>query len=365
MSVTVKRGDLLQSISKISGAIDKKQTLPILANVLIKVANNKMYIIATDLGVEISTINLIESGEDLAFTAPFKKLSDICKSLTEDNDIKISFDNDKALIKSGRSRFSIGILPAADYPSLDTTSADYSFTIESRTLKELLDSTAFSMALHDARYYLNGMLLDYVRGKLRCVATDGHRLAICERSVKIDREEMKLLLPRKAILELIRILDTSEQPVTVEIGAGFCRFKIADTVFTSKLIDGKYPDYERVIPKYTNKTAIANRTELKGALVRSSILSNEKYKGVKLTFKPELLEFESNNADHENLKDEIALEYHGDEISIGFNIYFLLDAINTMGSETVVMDLTDSQSSIVLRNPTDPDVRYVVMPMRL
>lgn len=366
MVVTLSRDNILPSFSKTSGVIEKKQALPILGNLLFKTKDGKMQMIATDLELEIKTTSLLNTGDDdLSFTLPAKKFEDICKSLPDGSIVQINIEDDKAIILSGRSRFTIGTLSASDYPSLDMAGTDITFHIESTILKTMLENTAFSMAFQDARYYLNGMFWDFARGQMRAVATDGHRLAVSERTIKIDPETLQLLLPRKAIQSLGRLLEHSDLLVKIEVGSGFCRFTIGETVFTSKLIDGKFPDYQRVIPRNLDKTAVIHRNSIKNALQRASILSSEKYKGVKLTFATNELEFEATNAEAEDVQDKIDIDYQGDEVSIGFNATYLLDAINAINCDRVVVDFTDGLSSIVLRNPDDAGVTYVIMPMRL
>lgn len=366
MVITVNREHLLPALSMISGIVEKKQTLPILGNFLVQTIDEKMQLIATDLEIEIRTVSQTNSiDESEAFTLPAKKFVDICKSLPANAEIKLTVEDEKISIRSGPARFTIATLPAADYPSLEMIPAQGTFNIESGILKHLLINTAFSMAIQDGRHYLNGTLLDLDKNQLHCVATDGHRLAVCKHELVEELEEQQILLPRKSVFELIRLLDNSEDNITVEFGTGFCRFKIADTVLTTKLIDGKFPEYQRVIPKQLDKTAIINRENLRRALIRASLLSNEKHKGVKLNFSTSKLHLESSNNEQENAEDELEINYPFDEVSIGFNVIFLLDVIGTLNCEEVAIDLTDSINSIVIRNPEDENVLYVIMPMRL
>lgn len=366
MVITVNREQLLPALSTIGGIVEKKQTLPILGNFLVQITDGKMLLTATDLEIEIRTVSDINEGEDLEpFTLPARKFVDICKALSEDVEIKLTIDNDKVLIQARQARFNIATLPAQDYPSLEMIPAQDSFSIESKVLKHLLSSTAFSMANQDGRHYLNGTLLDLANNQLNCVATNGHRLALCKYELESEHEEQQILLPRKIVYELIRLLEDSEDNVEVEFGVNFCRFKLGETLITTKLIDGKFPDYQRVIPRNLDKTAIINREQFRHALFRASLLSNEKYKGVKLSFSTDKLLLESNNNDQENAEEELEIDYKSDEISIGFNSDYLLNVITTLSCREVAIDLIDCLSSIVIRNPDDDNALYVIMPMRL
>jgi DNA polymerase III subunit beta len=279
--------------------------------------------------------------------------------------LAIQIEDGKALIRSGRSRFTLGILPAEDYPSLEMATTLLSFEVEESILKRLLERVAFSMAVQDVRYYLNGALLELTKTKMRCVATDGHRLALCEAAVEAGQDDKQILLPRKAVSELIKLLSYSDQKIGVDVGAGFCRFRIGETALTTKLIDGKFPDYERVIPRNLDRVALIDRAIMRHALARVSILSNETYKGVRLTFGPGTLHLQANSPDQENAEEEIEVDYDGDEVMIGFNSGYLMDILNVMDCETVAIDFLDANSSAAMRDPNDNTRSYVVMPMRL
>jgi len=368
MLIRVSREQLLPAVAIISGVVERKQTLPILGNFLIKVLDKRMLLIATDLEVEIRTVSVVEECNDTTgwgFTLPAKKFSDICRALPEGADLEIWVEEEKVIIRSERSRFTLAILPAEDYPSLDMATAELSFEIEEAIFKHLLERTAFSMAQQDVRYYLNGMLLELTPKRIRCVATDGHRLAMCEVGVEVGQDERQILLPRKAVLELVRLLGYSERTVSVEVSVGFCRFQIGATVFTTKLIDGKFPDYERVIPKNLDKMVLVGREDLKHGLTRVSILSNEKYKGIRLTFGVGMLHLQAHNPEQEDAQEDIEVEYQGNDVTIGFNVGYLGEILGAMDCEKVAIDFLDGGSSAVVRDLEDNSRLYVVMPMRL
>jgi len=367
MLIRADREHLLPALATIGGVVERRQTLPILGNFLFKVADRSMLLIATDLEIEIRTVSTVENGNNRgAFTLPAKKFSDICKALPEGSELEISIEEDRVLIRSERTRFTLGILPAMDYPSIEMIAAEITFEIGEAVLKQLFERTAFSMAQQDVRYYLNGMLLELSPKRIRCVATDGHRLAMCEVAIEVGQDNRQILLPRKAVLELLRLLSYSERVVGVEASVGFCRFRLGDeTVFTTKLIDGRFPDYDRVIPKNLNKMALVCREDLKNGLARASILSGDKYKGIRLTFGVGVLNLQAHNPEQDEAQEEIEIEYHDDEIAIGFNLGYLWEILGIMNCENVSINFIDGESSAVIRDPDDSTRLYVVMPMRL
>ena len=366
MKFQIQREDLLIPLQKIIGAVEKRQTMPALSNILVKADNDKISLTATDLEIElVTTLNIIadETGET---TLPARKLLDICKALPEESSISVTVDTNKALVKSGRSRFSLSTLPADDFPSLDTINAVAEFELPQKTLKELIDKTAFAMALQDVRYYLNGLLLEVSTGLLRAVATDGHRLAYCEKQADCDLAEMKqVIVPRKGIQELVRLLNDSEEALNVILGSNHIRVEVGDIRFTSKLIDGRFPDYNRVIPDDGKNTIIADRDALRQALVRASILSNEKYRGIRLVIDGNVLELQAQNPDQEEADVELEVDYKGDALEIGFNVNYMLDVLNVTDAASVQATLRDSSSSCLMTYPDHPDCKYVIMPMRL
>jgi DNA polymerase III subunit beta len=367
MLITAKRDLLLPAMTICSGVIEKKQTLPILSNCLCEIRSGHMVVAATDLEVEVKRDVEAESdyADDFSFTLPGRKFTDICRALPEGAELTVQVEGDRAVIRSGRSRFTLGILPGKDYPSIDIGEAHSAFDIEEGNLWSLLDRTAFSMAQQDVRYYLNGLLLELSEGRIRAVATDGHRLALADLSVELTAERAQLLVPRKAVLELLRILADEDRQVRVEAGSAFARFSAGHTVFSTKLIDGRFPDYERVIPRHLDKSAMVERDLLRGALARASILSSEKYKGIRLSFTNNILTLQAHNPEQEEAEEEIEIQYRGEDVNIGFNVGYLQDILGTMDARMVCIDLASGANSAVIRDPDDAGQLYVVMPMRL
>ena len=366
MKIKIQKEDLLNPLQKIIGAVEKRQTMPTLSNVLVKAEQDKITLTATDLEIElITTINLIID-EPGSTTIPARKLLDICKALPNEASVSITVKGDKATIQSGRSRFSLMTLPAADFPVLDSINAISEFEIPQNTLRELIDKTGFAMAQQDVRYYLNGLMLEISTGVLRAVATDGHRLAYCEKQTDCELADIKqVILPRKGVLELLRLLETSEDKVKISIASNHLQVVFNDIRFTSKLIDGRFPDYNRVIPDDGLCIMTADREIFRQALVRTSILSNEKYRGIRLILKDNIVELKAQNPDQEEADVETEVNYKGDDIEIGFNVNYMLDVLNVSSSSMVQIRFKDSNSSCLLSFPDQTDCKYVIMPMRL
>jgi len=366
MVINTNRDDLLKSLQQVSGVVERRQTLPILANVLFNIRANTLFITATDLEVELKTQAEIISDEDTDITIPARKLLDICKALPESADITISIDNQNVTLKSGRGRYTLGILPAQDFPSVEPKSMADKIVMQERVLKHLIEKTQFAMAQQDVRYYLNGMLFDLNHTTLKTVATDGHRLALSKIKVNETEIETQIILPRKAILELSRLLSDSEEEISVELGSNHIRMTFSNgVVFTSKLIDGRFPDYQRVMPMGTTQLAVAKRQELKQALVRASILSNEKYRGIRFKISENSLELLAHNPEQEEAEEVIEVNYSGPEMTIGFNVGYLTDVLNVIDTDSVNIALVDSNSSCLITATDSDDSQYVVMPMRL
>jgi DNA polymerase-3 subunit beta len=366
MKIVTTRDNLLKPLQQVGGVVERRQTLPILANVLINAANGKINITATDLEVEMKTSASIECEGEIDFTLPARKLLDICKSLPEDANIEFNVDNERTVIRSGRSRFTLGVLPANDYPSIEPSASSHRFSVTQKLLKRLIEKTQFAMALQDVRYYLNGLLLEIGNGMIRAVATDGHRLALSEAECALDQESgIQVILPRKAVLELARLLADTDDQIDIDVSSNHIRFTLGETSFTSKLIDGKFPDYQRVIPVNPDKEVLAKRDILKQALTRTSILSNEKYRGIRFQISSGLLQLLAHNPEQEEAEDEMEIDYQGDELVIGFNVGYLIEVLNVIESEDVRMSLSDSNSSCLIQNVDTDQSRYVIMPMRL
>ena len=367
MRFSISREALLRPLALVAGVVERRQTLPVLSNVLIQVDHEQVALTGTDLEVELigrTAASLVE--EPGSATVPARKLMDICKSLPDQAELQFSLEGGRAVLRSGRSRFTLSTLPVAEFPNIEDTQGDVELSLPRGTLKHLIDSTSFAMAQQDVRYYLNGMLLELRSNLVRTVATDGHRLAVCSRPAEIEVEPArKLIVPRKGVLELVRLLDDSDEPVTLTFSASHVRAHTGDFTFTSKLVDGKFPDYERVVPRGGDKVFIADRTELRQVLSRTSILSNEKYRGVRLHLKEGNLQVMANNPEQEEAEENVSVEYGGDALEIGFNVGYLIEVLNALDEDRVQMTLVDSNSSALMEEPGSGDALYVVMPMRL
>ena len=346
--------------------MERRQTLPILSNVLINLNDGRLSLTGTDLEVEIvGHLSLVSSEEGGEITVPARKLMDICRSLPDGAKITLSEEDGRVLVTSGRSRFTLSSLPANEFPNVDDGPGKCEFSIEQKGLKQLIDHTAFAMAQQDVRYYLNGMLLEVGNGRVRAVATDGHRLAMMDALiVGLPDELIQVILPRKGVIELSRLL-SDEGDVSVVLGNNHIRIATADFRFTSKLVDGAYPDYDRVLPKGGDKQMVGNREELKNAFSRTAILSNEKYRGVRLLLSECQLTLTANNPEQEEAQEEVTVNYSSDELEVGFNVSYVIDVLNVLRGESVRFTLSDANSSALIEDAVNESAVYVVMPMRL
>ncbi len=369
MHFEISRQALLPPLKMVSGIVERKQTLPILANTLVRVEADQLYFTATDTELEISCTAQIESdfNGSGSTTLPAQKLFDICRSLGDGAAIQINQEEAaRATVKSGRSRFTLSTLPVDDFPSSEEIDTKLSFELPQQELKYLFNKTQFAMAQQDVRYYLNGLLLDITPTKLTVVATDGHRLALAEHLCDIPMTESEqVIIPRKAVLELSRILEDSEASVKVSLATNHIRFELSGITLTSKLIDGRFPDYQGVLPANNDKLMTVNGLLLKQSLNRAAILSNEKYKGARLKISTNLLEISAHNPEQEQAEEELDAEYQGDELEIGFSIMYLLEALNAIDTEHAEFYFSDSNSSCLIRQQETDKIKYVVMPMRL
>ncbi|MES9854534.1 MAG: DNA polymerase III subunit beta [Candidatus Thiodiazotropha sp. L084R] len=366
MKISTNRENLLAPLQKIAGVVERRQTLPILANILVNANNGQLNLTATDLEVELKTQTDAECDGDADFTIPARKLLDICKALPESAPVTLDISDDKVKLQSGRSRFSLSVLPAQDYPVIEPTPSSTVFSIKESVLNVLIENTQFAMAQQDVRYYLNGMLLELTAGDIRTVATDGHRLAMSQSLKTIDEKtNLQVILPRKAVIELSRLLSDSEEEIKVELSNSYIKVLFEKTVFTSKLIDGRFPEYQRVMPSGSNKEVEAEKSSIKQSLTRASILSNEKYRGIRFHLKPNLLELQAHNPEQEESEEELEVTYEGEELKIGFNVGYLLDAISAIKEETIIIELKDTNSSALIYGKNNQDSKYVVMPMRI
>ncbi len=364
MKFSAERESLLAALQSVIGVVERRQTMPILANLLLSADQGKLSITATDLEVELVAAAEIKSGADGTLTVPGRKLLDICRSLPEGVTLTFTQDGDKLTVKAGRSRFVLATLPAADFPMIDELAQQQSLQLPQADLRRLLDKTHFSMAQQDVRYYLNGMLLETDGKMLRTVATDGHRLALCEMDLPSKATGQQVIVPRKGVLELQRLLGT-EGDVQITIGSNHIRAQIGDVRFTSKLIDGRFPEYSRVIPAASPKAVIADREALRAALQRTAILANEKYRGIRLALKKNSMTLQAHNPEQEEAEEQVEVTYKGDELEVGFNVGYLLDALAAVDGNEVEIGVTDGNSSCLVRAPGATSARYVVMPMRL
>ncbi|MEM7430452.1 MAG: DNA polymerase III subunit beta [Pseudomonadota bacterium] len=364
MKFAAPRDVLLKPLQAVIGVVERRQTMPILANVLLVAKNGELAITATDLEVELvaSTDANVESGGEI--TVSGRKLLDICRALPDGADIDISLSGEKLNVRSGRSKFTLATLPAAEFPSVDDIKAEQQIEVSQAVLGRLIEKTHFSMAQQDVRYYLNGMLLETGGKHLRAVATDGHRLALCEAEVDGGLSEQQVIVPRKGVLELQRLMD-GEGDLTIELGANHIRIALGGIRFTSKLIDGRFPEYDRVIPKDSSNELTADKALLRGALQRTAILSNEKYRGIRLIIRDSGVVIQAHNPEQEEAEEELEVNYSGEDIEIGFNVNYLLDALGAVDSDEVALSVLDSNSSCLIRQPGNNDGKFVVMPMRL
>jgi DNA polymerase III subunit beta len=367
MKFTATREQLIQPVQAVIGVVERKQTMPVLANVLLSVKGSRLAVTGTDLEVELVASGEVSVGQPGEITVPGRKLLEIAKALPEKSTVTVSLDGERLKVSAGRSRFTLSTLAAAEFPVVESVSAQQTLTLPQAELGRLIAKTHFSMAQQDVRYYLNGTLLETDGKLLRTVATDGHRLAIAEAQLATGGKNVnaqQVIVPRKGILELQRILG-NEGDVEITIGSNHIRLQIGDIRFTSKLIDGKFPDYGRVIPASPSKAVIVERDSFRAALQRTAILSNEKYRGVRVSLAKNSLKLQAHNPEQEEAQDEVEIDYKGEEMEIGFNVTYLLDALTAIDTETVELGLTDSNSSCLIRSPGTTHSRYVVMPMRL
>jgi DNA polymerase-3 subunit beta len=363
MKFSAEREVLLAPLQAVMGVVERKQTMPILANVLLAARDGRLTITGTDLEVELLATTSITMGPG-EITVPGRKLLDIVKALPEKATLSFVVEGEKVTVKAGRSRFALATLPASDFPTVEDIRAQQTVSLPAATAKRLLDKTHFSMAQQDVRYYLNGMLLELDGKSVHAVATDGHRLAYSECATESAVGSHQVIIPRKGVLELQRLLG-GEGTVELLIGTSHVRAQIGDIRFTSKLIDGRFPDYGRVIPTSPPRIVRAERDSLRTALQRAAILSNEKYRGIRLTLKPNLLQLQAHNPEQEEAEEELEVSYSGEEMEIGFNVNYLLDALAAVGGSDVELGFTDANSSCLLTAPGDSSSKYVVMPMRL
>ncbi|NND64388.1 MAG: DNA polymerase III subunit beta [Gammaproteobacteria bacterium] len=365
MKFKASREELLKPLQSIIGVVERRQTMPILANFLLKVENGALWVTASDMEIQIIAKIKVDVESDGETTIPGRKLVDICRALPVDAPISLSLKGDRVQVQSGRSRFTLSTLKATDFPVLEDIKARQTVRLPQKELKHLLEKTAFAMAHQDVRYYLNGLAIEVFGNQLRSVATDGHRLALCEVDVStVEGAGQQVIVPRKAVIELQRLL-ADEGDIEMRIGQQHIQAVIGDVQFTSKLVDGRFPDYERVIPAEAGTSVTADRESLREALQRTAILSNEKYRGIRLELKDNLVHIQANNPEQEEAEEDVEVEYQGDDMTIGFNVNYLLDALSAVESDQVEVGVTDANNSCIVREPGVDYYKYVVMPMRI
>ncbi|MFQ5938233.1 MAG: DNA polymerase III subunit beta, partial [Acidiferrobacterales bacterium] len=342
------------------------QTLPILSNVLMRVEDSKLWLTGTDLEIElVATVGLDKDAEG-AMTVPARKLYDICRALPAEAMLDVRQDGNKAVVRSGSSRFTLMTLPVEDFPTVEAGQWDLEVGVAQHELKRLVDRTHFCMAQQDVRYYLNGLLLEFAGRRLRAVATDGHRMGLSELEFDgASDSDRQVIVPRKGVLEVARFLGTVEGAAQVALSSNHVRVAVEDVTMTSKLIDGRFPDYQQVLPASCRWAIRADRAALRQALGRAAILANEKYRGVRLTIRPNTLVVTAHNPEQEEAQEELAINYDGDELEIGFNVNYVIEALGGLESSEVELGINDAHSSCVLQTPDQQHTRYVIMPMRL
>lgn len=366
MKFSIQREVLLRPLSQVVGVVERRQTLPVLANLLVVARDGELRLTGTDLEVELVASTELEIEQEGEVTIPARKWLDICRALPDGTPIKMSLAESKMTLRGGSSRFTLSTLPASEFPTIDDVETNDQVQLEPKSLKTAIEHTAFAMAQQDVRYYLNGMLLELRSDGLRCVATDGHRLAISEVQADIDIEDLRqIIVPRKGIVELQRLLDSGDEFVTVRIGRNHVRVILGSGVFTSKLIDGRFPDYESVIPIGADQNVDVDRVGLLEALNRAAILSNEKYRGVKFELKPGSLRIIAHNPEQEEAVEDLQVEHEVNDLAVGFNVGYVQDALGALDGEQVRLRFKDSNSSCLISEVEHTHTRHVVMPLRL
>jgi DNA polymerase III subunit beta len=366
MNIQINRETLLKPLTSVTSIVEKRHTLPILSNLLLEAKENKIHLTATDLEMQISlSIESATSG-DFSTTISAKKLLDICRSLPDSSEINMATNESRITLKAGKSRFNLQTLPAADYPVMTKTQGLSTLvTIGQRQLKELLKQVEFAMAQQDIRYYLNGLLFEVIANRLNIVGTDGHRLSFTSAELKQNYDKQDVILPRKTVIELIKLLDDSDEDVQIELATNQVNFNFNNFKLISKVIDGKFPDYYRVIPTDHQNSFTTDRVGVLLAMQRASILSNEKYRGIRMVLSNGNLKLISTNSDQEEAEEELEINYVGDSLDIGFNVTYLIDVLNNTNSEQITFSFADANSSCLITIPNNTDYKYVVMPMRI
>lgn len=365
MKFSIARERFLGPLQQIVGVIERRQTLPILGNVLLKLDEGHLQLTGTDLEVQLVTRVPMEGAQPGQITVPARKLLDICRLLPDSCELALELRDERFHIRSGRSRFALSTMPAEIYPDFDTAEVERRLIFGSRTLRRAMEKTLFAMAQQDVRYYLNGLLFEIDGNVLRAVASDGHRLALFEDELQVGFDGSQAILPRKGALELFRLLADDETEMTMELASNSVRVIMPDFRFSSKLIEGRFPDYRRVMPGAITRKLLTHRSSLKSALTRVSVLSTERFRGVTLSISRDGLRLQTQNPEHEEAEEDVAVEFEGEAFSVGFNANYLLDAVNNVESDDVALSFADASGSCLVEDTHDHRFRYIVMPMRI
>jgi len=368
MKLTISKEELLTPLQIISGVVERKQTMPVLSNILVVAEHDRVTLTGTNMEVELVCKlegAIVESEGQI--TIPAKKLVDICRSMPDQAVITFRLEGEKIHLRSGKSHFSLSTLPAEQFPNIKESEQDLAVSFSQKDFKNMLEATSFAMAQQDVRYYLNGMLLELGDHFVRTVATDGHRLALSSLETDLGLETTKqVIVPRKGVVELGRLLSDVDDEVVLSIGSSHINSQIGNFKFTSKLIEGKFPDYNRVIPKGGDKVMIADRNALKNMFMRASILSHENIRGIQLQLSKNQLQVFANNPEHEQAEDCLEVDYNESDLQIGFNVSYLIDVMNVIPDDTVKITLANSNASALIESlEENDDSLYVVMPMKL
>lgn len=369
MKLSITRENLLKVLQTVGGVVEKRHTMPILGNLLFQVTNQTLIVTASDLEIETRAQTQLEfaESEQFSITLPALKLVNIVRSLPDGLTINMDFGENRCNLTAGRSKFKLSTLDAEGFPTLDLSQTDLTFALPQKRLKQLMQHSSFAMASQDVRFYLNGMLFDISNQCLRVVATDGHRLSTCYTEVELqDIQATQAILPRKGVLELAKLIQDSEDPLEFSLAKNYLMVRVDSTLFTCKLVDGRFPDYRRVIPENNDQLVQTDRELLKSLLQRASILSNDKYKGIRVTLAENLLTVNATNSEKDESHEDMAIDYAGTKMEIGFNVGYILDVLNTMSDDCVVMNFKDANSSCLISSESEGCCcQHVIMPMRL
>ena len=366
MNIKIDRELLLKPLGNVSGIVEKRHALPILSNLLLESKQGSLRFTATDLEMQISTQVKTELSEEFQITISAKKLFDITRALPESSKIDIQIEEAKVTVKAKKSRFNLQTLPAQDYPVMTKEVDDaVELKLPQKKFKALLKQVDFAMAQQDIRYYLNGLLIEIKEKNINIVGTDGHRLSFTSTDLNTSGQQAQVIVPRKTIVELVKLLNDTEDPVEIVFSKNQVGFKFSDINLITKVIDGKFPDYSRVIPEGHGNSFNINRSLLLDSMLRASILSNDKYRGIRMVIEDNNLKLVSNNSDHEQAEEELEIDYKGDKIDIGFNVTYLIDVLTNIQSDQLTIAFNDSSSSCLVTIPNNEKYKYVVMPMRI